>query len=369
MKRKILRRRSFVQTIMAAIAGLKVEGSFAAEEKLEEALKLLESSVRSRILHAASIHVRQGERSFRRAVGEASEETPFLIASITKPLTAAGMMLLVDRNELQLSDPVYRFIPEFSAGDRKTITIRHLLTHTSGLPDQLPENVELRQRHAPLSEFVERAIRTPLLFKPGREVRYQSMGFLLAAEVAQRITLQPFREYLRKSLFLPMGMVKSHLGLGPLRIQDTALNQVEQAPGLYGGGSDTSSWNWNSRYWRDLGVPWGGAHSTGADLERFLRYFLHPEGSILSIDSAQEMVRNQNESLGTPWGLGFMVQSASLGQFCSPAAFGHSGSTGTLCWADPKKDASMVLLTTLPARVSRRSLLEPVSDLVGAAFG
>jgi len=368
MKRKILRRRSFVQTIMAAVAGFGVKGSFAAEEKLEQAVKLLETSVRSRILRAASLHVRQGERSFRRAVGEASEGTPFLIASITKPLTSAGVMLLVDRHELQLSDPVYKFIPEFSAGDRKKITIRHLLTHTSGLPDQLPENVELRKRHAPLSEFVERALRTPLLFKPGREVRYQSMGFLLAAEVAQRITNQPFREYLRQSLFLPMGMVNSHLGLGPLKIQDTAQNQVEEAPGSYGGGSDTSSWNWNSKYWRDLGVPWGGAHSTGVDLERFLRYFLHPDGSILSINSANEMVRNQNVGMDTPWGLGFAVQSASLGQFCSPAAFGHSGSTGTLCWADPGNDTSMVLLTTLPARVSRSSLLEPVSGLVGAAF-
>ena len=140
----------------------------------------------------------------------------FLIASITKPLTAAGVMLLADRGEVQLSDPVRKFIPEFTEGDRKLITVRHLLTHTSGLPDQLPENIELRKRHAPLEEFVERAIRTPLLFEPGQEVRYQSMGFLLAAEVVQRITQHPFRDYLREELFLPLEMRNSELGLGHL---------------------------------------------------------------------------------------------------------------------------------------------------------
>jgi len=344
--------------------------STMVETYLEEANRLLQSSVRDGKLRAASLNVRRGKFTFRRAVGKASPDTIFLIASITKPLTAAGVMLLADRNELRLSDPVCRFIPEFSEGDRRLITIRHLMTHTSGLPDQLPENVELRKQQAPLEEFVERAIRTPLLFKPGQKVRYQSMGFLLASEVVQRITKQHFRDYLRKELFLPLGMQKSVLGLGDFQIAETAQCQVEDAPGLYGGGSDTRSWNWNSPYWRNLGVPWGGAHSNGSDLERFLRYFLHPDGSLLKLDTAKEMVTNQNVGLQTPWGwgLGFMVQSRSLGEFCSPATFGHSGSTGTLCWADPQSDASMVLLTTLPARVSRDSLLEPVSRLVGRAF-
>jgi CubicO group peptidase (beta-lactamase class C family) len=329
---------------------------------------MLESSVKNRKLRAASLHVRHGEFSHRHAVGEASPGTVFLIASITKPLTAAGVMLLADRGEVQLSDPVRKFIPEFAEGDRKRITLRHLLTHTSGLPDQLPENIELRKRHAPLEEFVERAIHTPLLFEPGQEVRYQSMGFLLAAEAVQRITQCPFRDYLREEVFLPLEMQNSELGLGHLKIEETAQSQVEEAPGLYGGGNDTQSWNWNSHYWRDLGAPWGGAHSNGGNLERFLRYFLHPDGSFLKTATAREMIANQNLGLDTPWGLGFMVQSENLGGFCSPEAFGHSGSTGTLCWADSRHDTSMVLLTTLPAKTSRTSLLEPVSSLVGRAF-
>jgi CubicO group peptidase (beta-lactamase class C family) len=368
MDRRNLERRSFLQGLLGAVTTLAAQAAPPSKAKLDEVKRLLDSSVQSGKLRAASLHVRHGEFSFRQAVGEASPGTVFLIASITKPLTAAGVMLLADRGELQLSDPVRRFIPEFTGGGRQLITVRHLLTHTSGLPDQLPENIELRKRHAPLEEFVERAIRTPLLFEPGQEVRYQSMGFLLAAEVVQRITQQPFRDYLREELFVPLGMRNSELGLGHLKIEETAQSQVEEAPGLYGGGTDSQSWNWNSHYWRDLGAPWGGAHSSGADLERFLGCFLHPDGSLLRITTAREMIINQNFGLDTPWGLGFMVQSENLGRFCSPKTFGHSGSTGTLCWADPSRDASMVLLTTLPARASRTSLLEPVSSLVGRAF-
>ena len=134
------------------------------------------------------------------------------------------------------------------------VTVEHLLTHTSGLPDMLPENIELRRRHAALEEFVAGTCKTPLLFRPGSKVSYQSMGILLAAEIAQRITKLPFREFLRREVFLPLGMRQTSLGLGGRRIEDTAQCQVE--------GKD--DWNWNSRYWRDLGAPWGGVDSTAA---------------------------------------------------------------------------------------------------------
>jgi CubicO group peptidase (beta-lactamase class C family) len=194
------------------------------------------------------------------------------------------------------------------------------------------------------------------------------MGFLLASEVAERITGRTFREFLREELFLPLGMQATELGLGRFKIAETAQNQVEAAPEVYGGGSDTESWNWNSPYWRNLGVPWGGAHSNCSDLEVFLRSFLAPDGTVLSKHAARQMVTNQNAELDVPWGIGFMVQAKKLGASCSPGTFGHSGSTGTLCWADPGSNASMVLLTTLPARVSSKSLLEPVSNLVGRAW-
>ena len=116
-------------------------------------------------------------------------------------MTATAVMKLTERGDVSLSDPVQKFIPQFSGGDRGLVTVRHLLTHTSGLPDMLPENDDLRRRHAPLSAFVAGTCKTPLLYKPGTECRYQSMGILLAAEIVERITKTPLRNFLRDQVF------------------------------------------------------------------------------------------------------------------------------------------------------------------------
>lgn len=279
----------------------------------------------------------------------------FLLASITKPMTVTAVMILSDRKQLRLEDPVKRFIPEFQHAG---VTIRHLVTHTSGLPDMLPENTELRKRHAPLRDFVAGTCKTPLLFKPGSEVRYQSMGILLAAEIVERITRRPLRDFLRDEVFRPLGMSQTSLGLGGRKIADTAQCQVT--------GDD--DWNWNSPYWRDLGAPWGGAHSTAADVTKFLNAFLHPDGRGVKRETAAAMIENQTAGLNRPWGIGWMIEPGTFGKACSPKTFGHYGSTGTVAWADPRTDVTCVLLTTKPAAQSRDHLLGPVSDLVAQAL-
>jgi len=127
-----------------------------------------------------------------------------------------------------------------------------------------------------------------------------------------------------------------------------------------------SDWDWNSSYWRNLGAPWGGAHSTVSDLARFLEYFTHPGQRILKSETAAAMIANQTEGLNKRWGFGWMLNNGQFGDGCSNATFGHSGSTGTLCWLDPKKDLSFVLLTTKPAAESNKTLLYPVSERVSA---
>jgi CubicO group peptidase (beta-lactamase class C family) len=326
--------------------------------RLAEAVALIEKATGSGEVAAASLHVRQGGFTLSRGFGCArSPEAVFLLASITKPMTVSGVMILADRGELALSDPIRKFIPEFTGRERDVVTVRHLLTHTSGLPDMLPENVELRKRHASLKEFVAATCKTPLLFKPGSEVRYQSMGILLAAEIAERITGTPFRAFLRKELFEPRGMRRTSLGLGGRKIADTQLCQV----------SGDEDWNWNSPYWRDLGAPWGGAHSTAPEVAKFLAMFLKPDGRILRRETTAAMIANQTPGLNTPWGLGWMVKPGTFGKKCSARTYGHNGSTGTVAWADPERGLSCVLLTTKPAAQSRDGLLGPVSDLVSEA--
>jgi CubicO group peptidase (beta-lactamase class C family) len=316
---------------------------------------MLEEAVARGEVSAAVLHVRQPGFTFARAFGRARDvNTVFLLASISKPITATGVMILVDRGLLSLADPVRRFIPEFTGGDRDLVTVRHLLTHTSGLPDMLPENIELRKRFAPLAEFVSRTVKTPLLFRPGTDLRYQSMGILLAAEIAERITGVPFRAFLRKEVFALLGMTRSSLGLGGRPISATAQCQVPDEP-----------WGWNSPYWRELGSPWGGVHSTARDLERLLRHFERPDGRVLRPATARQMVSNQTPEFKESYGLGWRL--AAGGRMCSLRAFGHSGSTGTICWLDPESRTSLVLLTTKPYAESGPAFLRPVSDLVSEA--
>ncbi len=323
-------------------------------DKLQAAVTLIEKAVAAGEVRAAALDVRQGRSALARGFGQArGPEEVFLLASITKPMTATGVMILVERGRLSLDDPVRRHLPEFAGGDRELVTLRHLLTHTSGLPDMLPENLELRKRFAPLSEFVARACRTPLLFKPGSEVRYQSMGILLAAEIAQRIASMPFREFMRKELFVPFAMRRTSLGLRGRKIADTALCQVPDEP-----------WGWNSAYWRDLGAPWGGAHASAGDVARFLRSFARPSGRVLRPATVRAMVTNQTPGSKEAYGFGWRVTAGGFGRACSERTYGHSGSTGTMCWMDPARDLSFVLLTTRPLAESGPRLLRPVSDLV-----
>ena len=325
-------RRSIIIGIMRRRDFLAGVGAFAFDpEKMREAVKRVRYAMASHYVSAAALEVvRDGA-----VEGDLNGTRVFLLASISKPMTATGVMILADRGHLSLDDKVRKFIPEFRGGDRDLVSVRHLLSHSSGLPDMLPENTELRRRHAPLGDFVAATCKTPLLFKPGAEVRYQSMGILLAAEIAQRITGRLFRDFLAEELFHPLGMRQTSLGLGGRRIADTEQCQVR-------GDED---WNWNSPYWRNLGAPWGGVHSTARDVTVFLRAYLDPDGRVLKRETMAAMITNQTAGLNTPWGLGWSVEPGTFGKACSARTFGHAGSTGTLAWCDPVKRMTFVLLT------------------------
>src|SRR5947199_230040 len=148
--------------------------------RLDEAAKLMAGWIDDGRVQGASILVTQGPRRYARNFGAAKGPEPvFLLASITKPMTAAAMMTLVDAGQLSLEDKVVKFFPAFTGDGRDTITLRHCLTHTGGLPDMLADDEGLRERHAPLSDYREGALHAPLKFPPGSKYSYSSMGILL----------------------------------------------------------------------------------------------------------------------------------------------------------------------------------------------
>lgn len=361
-----MNRRQSLAILTAGLSSIWRAAGASKDEAMKTTAELIQKQVDAGVLKSAVLRVQRGTDTFQRAFGGArNEEAMFLLGSITKPFTAVAAMVLADRGELKLADHAVKYLPEFSEGARKEITIGQLLTHTSGLPDQLEDNNALRARHAPLSEFVRGAVRTPLLFAPGTRYHYQSMGILLAAEIVERVAKISLPAFLEREVFTPLGMTRTVLGIGRFKMSDMMPMQTEHAAPEAGAGDPTAkSWDWNSDYWRNLAAPWGGAHSTAADLSVFLRSFMHPDGNVLREETARLMIKDHTPALEAHRGIGFMVGPDGFGKECSARTFGHSGSTGTLAWADPATDTTFVLLTTLPKNVSGDLILHPVSEIV-----
>lgn len=338
-------------------------------DDLDAAAEVLDRAAADGQVYAASLYVRHADRVFAKTFGASkSPDDVFLLASISKPISVAALMTLYDRGKFALDDPVAKFIPEFTGDARAAITLRQLLTHVSGLPDQLPENQSLRKSHAELSEFVEHAIRTPLLFEPGSQYSYSSMGILLASEVAHRISGTGFHQFIDEALFQPLGMTRSALGLGRFKLEEVMRCQVEKAAPESGAGDPAAKeWDWNSLYWRKFGAPWGGVHASAPDLARFFSEFLHQEGKALKPQTAWLMLRNHNREGLRPRGLGFDIGASVGSPPCSEQTFGHGGSTGTLAWADPATDCICIVLTTLPGRAARPHPRILTSDAVAKA--
>jgi CubicO group peptidase (beta-lactamase class C family) len=293
-------------------------------------------------------------------------DTIFLVASITKPVTATAAMLLVERGKLSLDEPVSSIVPEFGAKGKEGVLVRHLLTHTSGLPDQLHENQQLRARHAPLEEFVRRICEVELLFPPGTSVSYQSCGLAMIAEIVERIEGMELREFMRREISEPLGMDDTSLGAQQDKLQ--RISRVRIPGGSFQYGSGEVDWNWNSPYWWNFGAPWGGMFTTVQDLTAFCQMFLdggrHGGVQILSPATVAAMTSDQTIAMpGLPaetkltdrWGLGWRLRrgaDSGFGDLVSDATYGHGGATGTLVWIDPRLQLICVIFTNDPTGAS-----------------
>src|ERR1700733_4901967 len=253
--------------ILKATGATMIAGSLPAQAatggwdkaKLDQAAGVMAEWIKDGRVEGASILVTQGSRQFTRNFGTAKGPEPvFLLASISKPMTAAAEMSLVDAGELSLDDKAVKFFPGFTGDGREPITIRNLLTHTAGLPDMLANDEMLRQQHATLADYREGALKAPLKFPPGTKYSYASMGILLSSEIAQKIAGKPIADIVDERVFKPLGMHRSGYGLRGRANSGTVASQA--APAMTEAGrTDWNDWNWNSDYWRNLGAPWGGA--------------------------------------------------------------------------------------------------------------
>lgn len=309
----------------------------------------------------------------------------FLVASITKPVVATAILMLVERGLIVLGDRVEEYVPEFRGKKKRGITLRHLLTHTSGLPDMLPNNRELREANSPFSQFIAEICDVTPDFPPGRGLQYQSMGIAMLGEIIKRVSGKSHSEFVREEILRPLGMHDSELGAPDLWYDgpDPVIRRVVELK-VPEDQQTAVDWNWNSRYWLQFGAPWGGLLTTPADLSRFARMMLNGGEwngvRLLSPATIAKATRSQINGLPElpetdrrckPWGYGWKMlwpgRSENFGDLLSPETYGHWGSTGSLLWIDPRSRTFLIFLTTLP-QDPRGAYLARLSNAVATAF-
>ena len=362
-----------------------------SSDRLERAYEIVEQAVAKGSLMGAAIQVSRkgiafeprcfGRRELAPNGSQVKPDTIFLVASVTKPVTATAAMLLVERGKLCLDESVSSIVPEFGKKGKERVLVRHLFTHTSGLPDQLPENQALRAKHAPMEEFIRRICEVELLFPPGTNVSYQSCGLAMLSEIVERIEGISLREFMRQELFEPLGMKDTSLGAQQSQGKAERISKVKIPGGAFQYGANDADWNWNSAYWWNFGAPWGGMFTTVEDMTVFCRMFLNGgkfgEVQILSPTTVAAMTTNQIAAmpniteavkLTNRWGLGWNLRSpssSSFGDLVSESTYGHGGATGTLVWIDPQLQLTCVIFTNDPQGANR--LRSRVSNAVASS--
>ena len=221
------------------------------------------------------IVVRDGETVFAKGYGMASLEhqvtnspqTKFRIGSVTKQFTAAAILQLQDRGQLDVQESVATYLPEYPNGDR--ITLHHLLTHTAGIPNltSFPDYVEWMRLPTTLEGQIARFQDMPLEFEPGAQYRYSNSGYILLTQIIETVSDQSYDQYLKDHLFQPLGMENTGYEL-PLAVIN----------GLASGYQFTGE-SYQQAEYINMAVPQGagGLYSTVADLARWHQFLFDAE--------------------------------------------------------------------------------------------
>jgi CubicO group peptidase (beta-lactamase class C family) len=288
-------------------------------------------------------------------------DTIFRIMSMTKPVTCAGVMLLVDEGRVALIDPVEKYLPEFKGlqvnpcimraglncgpvASSRPVNIQDLMTHTSGLPGMAP-----RESSTPpetLAAAVAGVSRTALLFQPGTGWFYSQAGYVALGRIIEVVAKQPFEQFMAERILQPLGMKDTFFFVPAGKEGRVAAVYTYQDGGLK---RETPP---RLRY----PTPQGGLFSTAIDMARFHQMMLNKgtlDGHlILSASAVESMTASQTGQLevgfapGVGHGFGFEVVRETSGtfRFNSIGSFLKGGAYRTYGWGDPAKDLLGIIL-------------------------
>lgn len=353
------------------------------QEKLTQTVdSILQNAVDNKLIPGAVIEIKKGNQILcRKAFGFAERNDDdnqplahpvpmttdhlFDLASLTKVVgTTTSIMLLVDRGLIKVDDPVGNYLPAFKTGDKKQITIRHLLTHTAGLITWYP----LFYRAQTKQEAYKLIDELPLAFAVGAWRHYSDLGFILLGEIIENVSGMPLEQFERKNIFIPLGM--HHTMYNPLdsgftkfaatshgnpyetrMVHDTSLGYVFKE-------IDPNQWNgWRTYTLRgevNDGNAWyalkgvsghAGLFSTVDDLQKLVDMLMNKG----KVNGKQFISEKTIQLFLTPDdfknGLGWMMDPGDSFMKGGPAGtFGHTGFTGTSIAVAPSMNLSVILL-------------------------
>jgi CubicO group peptidase (beta-lactamase class C family) len=304
------------------------------------------------------------------------KDTIFQIMSMTKPVTAIGIMMLAEQGKLALRDPVEQYLPEFhdlrvatTAGPdarrlsipNHAITIRDLLTHTAGIQDY-PGPPAIRDyaqtMSVPLDEVVRQLAKQPLLFQPGTQWSYSSPGIEILGRIIEVCSGEKYVDYVTEHILKPLGMKDSFFFPPPDKINRIAMvyaqkdGKLVRAPASILGG-DPAKYRQGAAF----PAPGWGLYSTAEDLLHLYGMMLGDgvyEGHrYLSPFSVHVMTEPQTAGIqpvgwmrGSGYGLAWEVVTDPLGELAGHTigTYGHGGAFGTQGWIDPNNDLISILL-------------------------
>jgi beta-N-acetylhexosaminidase len=302
------------------------------------------------------------------------------VASLTKPIvTTTALMMLVQQHRLDMDLPVGSYLPDFAASAqsdpdpswRAQVTVRMLLLHDSGLPGHRDFYKEAKGHDAILSRVVAEA----LIHKPGTQVEYSDLGFILLGEIVERLTGQALDAFAKQKIFAPLGMDRSLFN--PPRslrknIAPTENDSTYRKRLIRGEVHDENAWAMGGI------AGHAGLFSTAPDVAAFAQMILNGgmyaherllARSTIQQFTARETIGDSARALG--WDV--PAEPSSSGRYFSPKSFGHTGFTGTSLWIDPERKLFVALLTNrvYPTRSNEkiRQVRPALHDAIFEALG
>ncbi len=304
-----------------------------------------------------------------------NKDTIFQIMSMTKPITAIGIMMLAEEGKLALRDAVEQYLPEFRGQQVVSnlgpdaarlrmpdhpVTIRDLLTHTAGIQDPAPAEIHdyPQLMNVPLADVVRHLAKTPLLFQPGTQWSYSSPGIEILGRLIEVCSGQKYEDFIAERILKPLGMKDSFFYPPADKIARIAMVYVQKdgklvrAPGTILGGDPAKY-----RKGAVFPAPGWGLYSTAEDLLHVYRMMLNNgvyEGRrYLSPFSVHLMTEAHTIGIhpvgwmrGADYGLAWEVVTDPLGELAghSKGTYGHGGAFGTQGWIDPTNGLISILM-------------------------